>query len=139
VFNVQYSAENTVEHFVLYTVLQYVAHIAVEMETNTGWEDHDGGELSYPGRPPLSMWLAKVTSSLHTSNCHFRKPSTPHSTFPVWIPILMSTLNPVASRTNLQDSIREYFLSRMRIVVLYSYILAALFNLTIIRFWIWFL
>jgi len=36
VFNVQYSAENTVEHFALYTVLQYVAHIAVEMETNTG-------------------------------------------------------------------------------------------------------
>lgn len=36
-----------------------------------------------------------------TSNCHLRKPSTPHSTFPVWIPIRISTLNPVASRTHL--------------------------------------
>lgn len=58
--------------------------------------------ITHPGTPPDSMWLAKVTSSLHTSNCHFRSPSTPQRTFPVWIPILMSTLNPVASRTNLK-------------------------------------
>jgi len=48
------------------------------------------------------MWLANVTSSLHTSNCHLRKPRTPHRTLPVWMPILISTLNPVASRTNLK-------------------------------------
>lgn len=64
--------------------------------------DCDNIKSSYPGSPPLSIWLARVTSSLHTSNCHLRRPSTPHSTFPVWIPILMSTLKPVASRTNLR-------------------------------------
>lgn len=58
---------------------------------------------AHPGKPPLSIWFARVTSSLQTSNCHFRKPSTPHNTLPVWMPILMSTLNPVASRTNLQS------------------------------------
>lgn len=57
--------------------------------------------MSYPATPPLSMWFARVTSSLHTSNCHLRNPSTPHRTLPVWMPIRMSTLNPVASRTNL--------------------------------------
>lgn len=97
--------QRTVEHFVLYIVLRYkhrTYYGTVEMKTNTGRDNHDNGESSYPGKPPLSMWLAKVTSSLHTSNCHFRRPSTPHSTFPVWIPILMSTLKPVASRTNLR-------------------------------------
>lgn len=59
--------------------------------------------LTHPAIPPLSMWLAKVTSSLHTSNCHFLSPKTPQSTFPVWIPIRISTLKPVASRTNLQQ------------------------------------
>ena len=58
---------------------------------------------SHPGTPPDSMWLANVTSSLHTSNCHLRRPRTPHRTLPVWMPILISTLNPVASRTNLKS------------------------------------
>jgi len=102
----------------------------VEMKTNTDWEDHDSGESSYPGRPPLSMWLAKVTSSLHTSNCHFRKPSTPHSTFPVWIPILMSTLKPVASRTNLHATkfnLKILFISHFyENILCYSCILVAL-------------
>lgn len=62
---------------------------------------------TYPGRPPDSIWLAKVTSSLHTSNCHFLRPRTPHRTFPVWIPIRMSTSNPVASRTNLRRTRRS--------------------------------
>jgi hypothetical protein len=35
---------------------------------------------------PDSRWLAIVTSVLHTSNCHFRRPSTPQSTLPEWIP-----------------------------------------------------
>lgn len=35
----------------------------------------------------------------------YLKPITPHSTLPVWIPIRMSTLNPVASRTNLMEDI----------------------------------
>jgi len=43
----------------------------------------------YPGIPPLSRWFASVTSYDHTSNCHFRRPRTPHSTDPLWIPILM--------------------------------------------------
>lgn len=59
--------------------------------------------ITYPATPPLSIWLANVTSSLQTSNCHFRKPNTPHSTFPVCTPIRISTLNPVASRTNLNE------------------------------------
>lgn len=63
-------------------------------------------KLTHPGTPPDSMWLANVTSSLHTSNCHLRKPRTPHRTFPVCIPIRMSTLNPVASRTNLKQEYR---------------------------------
>lgn len=57
--------------------------------------------ITHPGTPPDSMWLASVTSSLHTSNCHFLRPSTPHNTFPVCMPIRMSTLNPAASLTNL--------------------------------------
>lgn len=56
--------------------------------------------------PPDSMWLASVTSSLQTSNCHLRSPSTPHSTLPVWMPMRMSTLNPVASLTNLSEHAR---------------------------------
>lgn len=80
--------------------------------TNTG--HGEARKSSYPGRPPLSMWLARVTSSLHTSNCHFRRPRTPHSTLPVWIPILMSTLKPVASRTNLRASIRKSRMSPSR-------------------------
>lgn len=69
---------------------------------------------NYPGTPPDSMWLANVTSSLHTSNCHLRKPRTPHSTLPVCIPILMSTLNPVASRTNLQQTMNHYFVATLK-------------------------
>ena len=56
----------------------------------------------YPGIPPDSIRLAKLTSSLHTSNCHFLKPMTPHNTFPVWTPILMSTFVCVISLTALQ-------------------------------------
>ena len=44
----------------------------------------------YPGMPPDSMWLANVTSYDHTSNCHLRRPSTPHRTEPEWIPMRMS-------------------------------------------------
>ena len=44
----------------------------------------------YPGMPPDSMWLASVTSYDHTSNCHLRRPSTPHRTEPEWIPMRIS-------------------------------------------------
>jgi hypothetical protein len=47
-------------------------------------------QSAYPGIPPDSMWLANVTSYDHTSNCHLRRPSTPHSTEPEWIPIRIS-------------------------------------------------
>lgn len=56
---------------------------------------------TYPGTPPDSIWLARVTSSLQTSYCHFRRPITPHRTFPLWTPILMSTFTCVASLTAL--------------------------------------
>lgn len=57
---------------------------------------------TYPARPPDSILFASVTSSLQTSNCHFLRPSTPHNTLPECIPIRISILLPVASRTNLQ-------------------------------------
>ena len=66
---------------------------------------------SYPGIPPDSILLAKVTSSLQTSNCHLRKPMTPQSTLPVWTPIRMSTLVCVISRTALKakgNDIRKF-------------------------------
>ena len=56
----------------------------------------------YPGTPPDSIWFAKLTSSLHTSNCHFRSPITPHNTFPVWTPIRISTFVWVACLTALK-------------------------------------
>lgn len=55
----------------------------------------------YPGMPPLSMLLASVTSLLHTSNCHLRRPRTPQCTRPVWIPTLMFTFTPITLRTSL--------------------------------------
>ena len=58
--------------------------------------------FTYPGIPPDSILLAKVTSSLQTSNCHLRKPMTPQRTLPVWTPIRMSTLVCVISRTALK-------------------------------------
>lgn len=45
---------------------------------------------SYPGIPPDSSLFAISTSHDQTSNCHFRRPSTPHSTDPECIPIRMS-------------------------------------------------
>jgi len=60
--------------------------------------------FTYPGTPPDSIWLAMVTSSDQTSNCHFLSPSTPHSTEPEWTPIRMSTSTHVASRTFLQHT-----------------------------------
>lgn len=54
---------------------------------------------TYPGRPPDSMWFAVVTSSDHTSYCHFFKPRTPLWTLPMCTPTLMLRLTPVASRT----------------------------------------
>ena len=53
------------------------------------------------------MMLAVVTSSLHTSYCHFFRPITPHRTFPVWTPILMSTCTPVVALTLLIAEIME--------------------------------
>lgn len=58
--------------------------------------------FSHPGRPPDSMWLANVTSWDHTSYCHFCKPITPQSTFPLWTPTRMLISTPVASRSLLQ-------------------------------------
>lgn len=76
--------------------------IPIPSGTSLQLKDDLSAELhTHPATPPLSMWLARVTSSLHTSNCHLRRPSTPHNTLPVWIPIRISTLKPVASRTNL--------------------------------------
>ena len=56
----------------------------------------------YPGIPPASMWLASVTSLLHTSYCHFLRPSTPHSTPPVCRPTRMFSCTSVCSHTHLQ-------------------------------------
>lgn len=56
---------------------------------------------THPARPPASMWLARVTSLDHTSNCHFRKPRTPQCTRPLWMPTRMFTFTPVTSRTSL--------------------------------------
>ena len=59
---------------------------------------------TYPGRPPDSMWFAVVTSSDHTSYCHFFRPRTPLWTLPMCTPTLMLRLTPVASRTLLFGS-----------------------------------
>lgn len=58
---------------------------------------------THPGRPPDSMWLARVTSCDHTSNCHLRRPITPHSTLPECTPTRMLISTPVASRTCLEE------------------------------------
>lgn len=69
---------------------------------------------AYPGTPPASMWLASVTSCDHTSYCHFRRPITPHRTFPEWTPTRMLMSTPVASRTFLwrAQSRRIFFFLR---------------------------
>ena len=59
------------------------------------------GPDTHPARPPASMWLARVTSLDHTSNCHFRRPRTPQCTRPLWMPTRMITFTPVTSRTSL--------------------------------------
>lgn len=64
--------------------------------------------ISYPGTPPASMWLANVTSCDHTSYCHFRRPMTPHRTFPEWTPTRMLISTPVASRTFLWRVTEEF-------------------------------
>lgn len=56
-----------------------------------------------PGSPPVSITLARVTSLDQTSYCHFRRPSTPHSTRPVCKPTRMFKLTSVASATDLQE------------------------------------
>lgn len=57
---------------------------------------------SYPGTPPASMWLARVTSCDQTSYCHFWRPITPQRTFPEWTPTRMFMSTPVASLTFLK-------------------------------------
>ena len=42
--------------------------------------------LSYPGFPVDSRSDAMLTSCPQTSKLHFRKPSTPQITAPLWIP-----------------------------------------------------
>lgn len=61
------------------------------------WEN-----VSYPGMPPLSMWLAKVTSFDQTSNCHLIRPKTPQWTLPVWMPTRIFTFTAITSRTKLR-------------------------------------
>lgn len=70
--------------------------------------------ITYPASPPLSILFASVTSSLHTSNCHFRKPRTPQRTLPLCTPILISMLLPVASRTILKRIKKRY--SKMNVL-----------------------
>lgn len=57
---------------------------------------------SYPGTPPASMWLARVTSCDQTSYCHFWRPITPQRTFPECTPTRMLMSTPVASLTFLK-------------------------------------
>lgn len=59
-------------------------------------------QCPYPGTPPASMWLAKVTSWDHTSYCHFCRPITPQRTFPECTPTRMLMSTPVASLTFLK-------------------------------------
>lgn len=90
-----------------------------------GWQKRT---TTYPGRPPDSMWLAKVTSCDHTSNCHLRRPITPHSTLPECTPTLMLISTPVASRTclkkfhhNVKASVDNPLCSQIHNVPLKSY------------------
>lgn len=59
---------------------------------------------THPGIPPLSMWLASVTSLDQTSNCHLTRPKTPQCTRPVWMPTRMFTFTAITSRTSLQKN-----------------------------------
>ena len=65
--------------------------------------------FTYPGCPLASMWLARVTSLDHTSNCHLCRPMSPHRTAPVWIPTLISTLWPVLHLTRLWEKMVLWF------------------------------
>lgn len=56
---------------------------------------------SYPGSPPASILLARVTSFDQTSYCHLRSPNTPQSTLPECIPTRIFKLTSVASTTAL--------------------------------------
>lgn len=77
------------------STLQWQCHVTVKLRVKV---------LPHPGRPPDSMWFANVTSSDHTSYCHFCKPITPQSTLPLWTPTRILTSTPVASRSLLQGS-----------------------------------
>ena len=46
-------------------------------------------KIHYPGTPVCSITLARSTSALQTSYCHFLVPIRPHSTLPVFTPIRM--------------------------------------------------
>ena len=46
-------------------------------------------KIHYPGTPVCSITLARSTSALHTSYCHFLVPIRPHRTLPVLTPIRM--------------------------------------------------
>lgn len=61
------------------------------------------------GEKKIFFFLSKQEKNIRTSNCHLRKPRTPHKTLPVWIPIRISTLNPVASRTNLNIKKKQIY------------------------------
>lgn len=62
---------------------------------------------THPGIPPDSSLLAMSTSQDQTSNCHFLRPRTPHSTEPEWIPMRMSMSCLVRERTYLKDESRS--------------------------------
>lgn len=65
--------------------------------------------IPHPGIPPDSSLLAMSTSQDQTSNCHFLRPNTPHSTEPEWIPIRMSMSCFVRERTYLQEAQQAEF------------------------------
>ena len=62
------------------------------------------------------MWLASVTSLLHTSYCHFLRPSTPQRTPPVCSPTRMFSCTSVCSQTDLQKG-QKYSLSLSHVSV----------------------
>lgn len=68
--------------------------------------------VSYPGIPPDSSLLAMSTSQDQTSNCHFRKPRTPHKTEPEWMPMRMSMSCFVRERTYLNIQIEKVRMDR---------------------------
>lgn len=85
------------------------------------WSVERGERKTHPGSPPASIMLASVTSLDQTSYCHLRRPSTPQSTRPVWIPTLIFNCTSVASTTDLQYTV---IFSRFDTVNLSIYIIA---------------